>query len=226
MPYAFLQELRRDRGYLYRVCDASAEYCHKLSSDAAALVLARESVGAPTEVSPEYREGAPGQRQPAAVANGGGAPDQPTAAWGDIEVYFLDPENVQLTVHGEVKRLSYAEMGFADRRGRKVGDRGPTQAWGLLKRLAEQRGIISVDWRQGRKVPQGPRNKERDLTSQYQVLESDRGAAAKARTELQTQIKDLRRRLSAHFGIAAHPIVFEQSRYRALFNVGCSPCFH
>jgi hypothetical protein len=76
----FYRSFGETGGDLYRICDASAEYCHKLSSDAVALALARESVGAQTGPSVVCREGVLGQPQPAVVANGDTATESTTWA--------------------------------------------------------------------------------------------------------------------------------------------------
>jgi hypothetical protein len=137
----------------------------------------------------------------------------------------VDAEHVQVTLSGQVKNLSYAEMGFGDRRGVHVGDRGPTAAWRWLDKFAENRGFISVEYRPSKKAAKGPWDAERGPRSSLEALVGDRSGAAKARTSLNTHIKDLRRRLQAYFMIAANPIVFAQSGYKAQFRIGRSPSY-
>ena len=106
----------------------------------------------------------------------GGAP------WDDVEICLLDSEHAQVTALGQVRRLSYAEMGFGDRRGMKVGDRGPNKAWGWLRKLAEERGSIDLPERQRVPVPKGPRDAERQPTSSHEVLITERAGPAKPET--------------------------------------------
>jgi hypothetical protein len=156
------------------------------------------------------------------MANGG----KGGVAWDKVEICFLDKEHAQVTVLGHVTELSYAEMGFGDRRGMKVGDRGPNKAWGWLRKLAEERGTIDLPERQRAPVPKGPRDAERQPTSSHEVLVAERAGAAKARAELHVAMKGLRQSLCSYFGIEDNPILFERTRYRAQFRIGCSPSYH
>jgi hypothetical protein len=159
---------------------------------------------------------------PATVATGGTR----ATAWKDVEICFLDAEHAQVTILDKVRELSYAEMGFGDRRGMKVGDRGANMAWGWLQRLAETRGVIEMPERQGAPAPKGPRDAERRPRSSHEVLIEDRAPAAKARAKLHSAMKQLRRRLCSYFGIKANPILFEENRYCAQFRIGRSPSYH
>ena len=161
-------------------------------------------------------------KPPATVATGGKC----ATAWKDVEVCFLDAEHVQVTELGQVRRLSYAEMGFGDRRGIKVGDRGANKAWGWFRKIAEERGTIELPERQGAPVRKGPRDAARQPKSSHEGLIEERAGAAKARENLQVAMKGLRRSLCAHFEIKDNPILFEQARYRAQFRIGCSPLYH
>jgi hypothetical protein len=160
--------------------------------------------------------------QPATVATGGkgGAP------WHKVEICFLDAEHAQVTALGQVRELSYAEMGFGDRRGMKVGDRGPNKAWGWLRKFAEERGTIDLPERQRAPVPKGPRDAERQPRSSHEVLVAERAGAAKARADLHVAMKGLRGSLCSYFGIKDNPILFEETCYRAQFQIGCSPSYH
>lgn len=145
--------------------------------------------------------------------------------WDDIAICFLDPERVEVKVGDNVKHLHYAEMGFADRRGRAVGDRGPVDAWNWLMHLAKNRRIIEVAFRRAPNVARSPVNAERPM-SQLQELAKQRGSSVKARTKLQAAVKDLRRRLRLYFpNVPGEPIVFEETQYRALFQVGTAEHF-
>lgn len=146
--------------------------------------------------------------------------------WNSIAIWFLDQEHVQVTVPGETKRLSYAEMGFGDRRGMKVGDRGPKQAWGWLRTFAEKRGTIDLPERQSAPAPMGPRDADRQPSSSHEVLIAGHAGAAKARARLQVAMKELRRSLCSFFEIEDNPILFEGTCYRVQFPIGCSPSYH
>jgi hypothetical protein len=148
------------------------------------------------------------------------------APWDNVEICFLDADHAQVTVLGQVRRLSYAEMGFGDRRGVKVGDRGPNKAWGWLRKLAEEGGSIDLPERQSMPPPKGPRDSERQPRSSHDVLIEKFEAAARARASLQAMMKELRRSLCAHFGIGDNPILFERTRYHAQFQIGCSQSYH
>jgi hypothetical protein len=160
--------------------------------------------------------------QPGTVATDGkGEPP-----WKTVEICFLDAEYVQVTALGQVKRLSYAEMGFGDRRGMKVGDRGPNKAWGWLRTFAEKRGTIDLPERQSAPAPKGSWDGDRQPKSSHEVLIAERAGAAKARAKLQVAMKDLRRSLCSHFAIKDNPILFEGTCYRVQFRIGCSPSYH
>ena len=77
--------------------------------------------------------------QPATATVGG----KGGARWSDVEICFLDADHAQVTVLEKVTRLSYAEMGFGDRRvnflGHGVGlqiDEPPVLAEGFNEPLA------------------------------------------------------------------------------------------
>lgn len=162
----------------------------------------------------------------ATVGNDGNGAGASALSWDVVEICFLDAEHAQVTVPGKVTRLSYAEMGFGDRRGVKVGDRGPTKGWGWLRKLAQDRGVIDLPERQRVPVPKGPRDAERQPTSSHEVLVAERAGAARAREQLQVAMKELRRSLQSHFCITDNPILFEETRYRVQFKIGCSSSYH
>jgi hypothetical protein len=160
--------------------------------------------------------------QPATATVGG----KGGARWSDVEICFLDADHAQVTVLDKVTRLSYAEMGFGDRRGVKVGDRGPNQSWGWLRRFAEKRGTIELPERQSKPAPKGPWDASRQPSSSLEALTAQRSGATKARAELHVAMKGLRRSLRSHFGIEDNPILFESNRYTTQFRIGCSPSYH
>lgn len=160
--------------------------------------------------------------QPATVATGGkgGLP------WEAVEICFLDADHAQVTTLGQVRRLSYAEMGFGDRRGMKVGDRGPNKAWGWLRKFAEEGGSVDLPERKSKPAPMGPRDAERQPKSSHEVLIAEHAGAARAREKLHVAMKGLRRGLCSYFGIKDNPILFEGTCYRAQFRIGRSPSYH
>jgi hypothetical protein len=170
-----------------------------------------------TDTTPKAVEAA--SAQPATDGKGG-------PPWKTVEICFLDAEHVQVTALGQVKRLSYAEMGFGDRRGMKVGDRGPKKAWGWLRTFAEKRGTIDLPERQSAPARKGPRDADRQPKSSHDALIAEHAGAAKARAELHVAMKELRWNLRSHFGIKDNPILFEETCYRVQFRIGCSPSYH
>jgi len=165
-------------------------------------------------------------KQPVSQSNPVVSANPPSLTWDDIAICFLDSESVEVKVGDHVRHLHYAEMGFADRRGKVVGHRGPVEAWRWLKHLAKNRRIIDVPNRREPRVPKGPPDIERQPASQLKALEEQRGSTVKGRTKLQSSVKDLRRRLRLHFpSIPGEPIIFEETQYRALFQVGTAEYF-
>jgi hypothetical protein len=62
--------------------------------------------------------------------------------WADIEICFLSDERVQIYVCGRPgDTKNFAEMGFEDRRGKRGK---PNAAWGVLRVLASNDGMIPV----------------------------------------------------------------------------------
>ncbi len=57
--------------------------------------------------------------------------------WGDIEIWFLSEERVQIHSGPSIETRNYSELGFEDRRNGK-----PNQAWVTLRVLAQENGII------------------------------------------------------------------------------------
>lgn len=126
----------------------------------------------------------------------GERPAQPSAAgaatWEDIEISFLSDERVQIRNGPNIETCNYAEFGFADGRNGR-----PSQAWGTLRELAEQSGVI-------REARQGPQ----------------------AWPKLEKRIQEIRKALREYFGISADPIPFvEGGGYHACFKIGCGPSF-
>lgn len=145
--------------------------------------------------------------------------------WNGIEISLIDENHAEVIAQGQMRRLSYAEMGFGDRRGMKVGDRGPKQAWNLLKAFAEKSGTIDIP--EGRRSParMGPRDAARRPKSSHEGLVEERYATAIARAGLQASVKELRRALRSHFRIADNPILYEKDSYRFQFQIKRSPSY-
>ena len=61
------------------------------------------------------------------------------ATWEEIEILFLSDERVQILNGTNRETRNYAEFGFADGR-----TSGPNQAWGALRAMAQQRGVLQV----------------------------------------------------------------------------------
>lgn len=59
--------------------------------------------------------------------------------WEDLQIQFVSDERVQVTARGRTETRNYAEMGFEDKRNGK-----PTEAWSVLRTLAENRGSTQV----------------------------------------------------------------------------------
>lgn len=118
--------------------------------------------------------------------------DAPTS-WENIEIWFLSDVKVQIRVNGVITEpCNYAELGFEDGR-----DETPTQAWALLRVLAELEGTVH-DGRQ----------------------------AHMPWPKVEKRIQEIRKALQRHFGIAANPISFvEGTGYVTNFKIGCKRSF-
>ena len=63
----------------------------------------------------------------------------PTRTWGDIQVWFLSDERVEVTDGSTVLTFNYTEFGFEDSRSGK-----PNSAWAMLRRFAENEGRLEL----------------------------------------------------------------------------------
>jgi hypothetical protein len=112
--------------------------------------------------------------------------------WENITISFLSDERVQVEVGGQVQTRNYAEIGFADKRSGK-----PNQAWGLLRTLAQAKGVI----------PNSARKSPEFI------------AMAK-------RIERIRKSLRDHFRIGSDPIPLDSTRgYCCRFSIRCAPSF-
>jgi hypothetical protein len=57
--------------------------------------------------------------------------------WENIEISFISDDRVQVKIGSQVETRNYAEMGFEDKRSGK-----PNHAWGVLRALARNGGVI------------------------------------------------------------------------------------
>jgi hypothetical protein len=70
--------------------------------------------------------------------NQGDSQDSCAASWDTIEISFLTEYKLQISRNGSFEEpVGYQELGFEDRRSGK-----PDQAWGTLRALVEERGIL------------------------------------------------------------------------------------
>ena len=115
-----------------------------------------------------------------------------SATWDTIEISFLSDERVQIRDGADTGTCNYAELGFGDGRSGK-----PSLAWGTLRALAEQRGVIRDGASTGSPWP-----------------------------KVERRIQEIRKVLRKHFRISADPIPFVVGTgYRALFKIDCGPSF-
>jgi hypothetical protein len=116
------------------------------------------------------------------------------AKWQDIEIVFLSDHRVQIRVNGkQTEPANYAELGFADGRSEN-----PNKAWGTLRSLAEQRGVLKDGRTVGEPWP-----------------------------KVEKRIQEIRAVLRELFGISADPVPFvEGAGYQAVFKIRCGPSFH
>jgi len=112
--------------------------------------------------------------------------------WENITITFLSDERVEVEALGGRETRNYAEMGFQDKRSGK-----PNQGWGVLRALAQTKGVI----------PSSARNSIEFI------------AMAK-------RIERMRRTLRQHFGIPSDPVPLDPVRgYCCRFQIGCAASF-
>ena len=198
------------------LCLASADFCNELETRALEAIVETESTEH-TKIAGDLE----GKKKAVDSRS-----NDRLLSWKDITISFLDSENVEVRTSDRVQRLHYSEMGFADRRGRAVGSGRATGSWRWLMYLAEHRGVIEMPHRREPRMRKGPVDAEQPA-SELQALSRERGSTVNARTELQGMVKTLRKQLRLHFpNIPGEPILFEHTRYRALFQIGKSEYFH
>jgi hypothetical protein len=62
-----------------------------------------------------------------------------TLHWGDVEIEFLSDERITTKIGTDCQTFNYAEFGCEDRRNGV-----PNKAWGVLRSLAESKGLIDT----------------------------------------------------------------------------------
>lgn len=113
--------------------------------------------------------------------------------WDAIAIRFLSDERVQIRNGTTGQTLNYAEFGFEDKRNGK-----PTQAWALLRLLAEKDGLIR-----------------------------SAAEAAQPWPKVEKRIQEIRGVFRTHFRIAADPIPYiDGTGYRARFKITCRPSYN
>jgi hypothetical protein len=116
--------------------------------------------------------------------------------WNSIEIVFLSDHSVQIRNGTEAKPLNYAEFGFVDRR-----NGNPNRAWGMLRTLAKERGVIR-----------------------------DHRSSGQAWPEIEKRIQEIRKTLREYFDLSADttdPIPYVAGTgYQARFKIGCGPSFN
>jgi hypothetical protein len=73
-------------------------------------------------------------------------PTPPRTTWADVTIRFVDGHTVFVNAAGVTQRLSYTEMGMANRRESK-----PSKQWEFLYEIAENHGAIDFDMGNARK---------------------------------------------------------------------------
>lgn len=138
----------------------------------------------------------------------------PRLTWDkDVAIIFLSDERVQVKRGDEYSTMNYAEFGFADKRNRK-----PDQAWGLLREMAENKGVLQ---KPERRVPEAVLKPARDRDKELQrALE----AQARSWASKQKQVEIIRKRLREHFQIPdGDPIPATAAGYQTVSQLGCGP---
>jgi hypothetical protein len=140
----------------------------------------------------------------------------PPLTWEkDVAIIFLSDERVQVKRGDEYSTMNYAEFGFEDKRNGK-----PDQAWGLLREMAENRGVLR---KPERRVPEAvlkpARNRDKEF---HRALEAQTRQWAKTQKHVET----IRKRLREHFQIPdGDPIPATAAGYQMAFQLGCGPSY-
>lgn len=65
-------------------------------------------------------------------------PTPSDARWNELKISFIDNESVNITIRDKNTKVTYAEMGFKDKRACK-----PSSSWHFLKELAGNKGRLT-----------------------------------------------------------------------------------
>lgn len=143
-------------------------------------------------------------------------PEPPRLAWDkDVSIIFLSEERVQVKRGDAYSTLNYAEFGFEDKRNGK-----PDQAWVLLRKMAENKGVLQ---KQDRRVPESVLKPARDRDKElHRALE----VRARQWAKTQKHVETIRKRLREHFQIPdGDPIPATAAGYQTVFQLGVSPSY-
>lgn len=112
--------------------------------------------------------------------------------WEDVEIEFLSDDRAQIRVGDETETLNYGDMGFMDRRDEK-----PNESWIILRKLAQQGGILA-----------------------------DSAAAGKNWPAVEKHMQRIRKALRERFRRADDPVPFINGiGYSARFKIRCARSF-
>ena len=143
-------------------------------------------------------------------------PPAPPLTWDkDVAIIFLSDERVQVKRGDEYSTRNYAEFGFEDKRNGK-----PDQAWGRLREMAENKGVLQKPERRVQEAALKPAT-DRDKEF-HQALEAQTRHWAKTQKHVQT----IRKRLGEHFQIPdGDPIPPTAAGYQTAFKLDVSPSY-
>lgn len=155
-----------------------------------------------------------------AATDGNGA-DRTDASWQDIEIWFLGDHRVEIRAGAKNETRNYAELGFADRRAKRGQQPKPNQAWMILRKMAENNGIVRAG---ATTVGVFQKTEKRVLTRE--LASNSRAGSRAVWSKVEKRIGEIRRALKGHFGITTDPVPFVRGTgYQAAFKIGCRPSF-
>jgi len=91
-------------------------------------------------------------------------PTPPKSTWADVTIRFVDGYTVFVNAAGVTQRLSYTEMGMANRRESK-----PSKQWEFLYEVAENHGVIDFDMGNAKKNKSWKYELSSDLRSFFRI---------------------------------------------------------
>ncbi len=145
-----------------------------------------------TACEPEVTAGTSTESAPVSDSSAPPVPEVIATRWEDLAIRFTSDHRVQITIGKRSELRTYEEMGFRDGR---TGN--PNSAWHILRKLAENGGML------------------RDGTT----------AGAKW-SSVEKRIQAIRKTLRGHYGFAGDPLPFVNGTgYRARFMISCSRAY-